>query len=299
MLAFLWGPLILAASAILSGCRDDSLPAPSGTPPDTGALPSRTLKTQPEESAPPPPAKPFEPCPPEMAKVDAVCVDRYESHLTVNGQPFPHNWRPAPGLLYNAASAMGFLPQAYINREESAFACRNAGKRLCSLEEWLHACKGRSNRLYSYGNEEEAKRCNKGKPHLLAMLFQDVDPMTWGYDTHFNNPLLNLMPDFLAKTADYRGCVSDYGIFDMIGNLHEWVSTRVSRDLPRRIHLNQALTKKLNNNLGNGIFMGGFYSTTSEHGSGCEFITIGHEATYHDYSTGFRCCKDAAVENVQ
>jgi len=45
-------------------------------------------------------------------------------------------------------------------------------------------------------------------------------------------------------------------------------------------------------NVGKGVFMGGFFSTTNEHGSGCEFVTMAHEPKYHDYSTGFRCCKD-------
>jgi len=45
---------------------------------------------------------------------------------------------------------------------------------------------------------------------------------------------------------------------------------------------------------GHGIFMGGFFSTKSQHGAGCRFITIGHDPTYHDYSTGFRCCLGAA-----
>jgi sulfatase modifying factor 1 len=48
--------------------------------------------------------------------------------------------------------------------------------------------------------------------------------------------------------------------------------------------------------VGNATFMGGFYSTSGEHGPGCLFTTIAHEAAYHDYSTGFRCCKDASHE---
>jgi len=43
--------------------------------------------------------------------------------------------------------------------------------------------------------------------------------------------------------------------------------------------------------VGNGIFMGGFYSTTGELGPGCLFTTVAHDAGYHDYSTGFRCCR--------
>jgi hypothetical protein len=75
----------------------------------------------------------------------------------------------------------------------------------------------------------------------------------------------------------------------MVGNLHEWVSDPVTRDfiaqfaqeMPRQWQPVQS---------GNGIFMGGFYSTTNEHGAGCAYTTVAHEPTYHDYSTGFRCC---------
>ena len=45
--------------------------------------------------------------------------------------------------------------------------------------------------------------------------------------------------------------------------------------------------------VGNGVFMGGFYSTRGELGPGCSFTTVAHDAHYHDYSTGFRCCRDA------
>ena len=40
--------------------------------------------------------------------------------------------------------------------------------------------------------------------------------------------------------------------------------------------------------------MGGFYSTANQHGAGCYYTTIAHEPSYHDYSTGFRCCMDAS-----
>jgi formylglycine-generating enzyme required for sulfatase activity len=80
----------------------------------------------------------------------------------------------------------------------------------------------------------------------------------------------------------------------MVGNLHEWVSDTVDRRLPLKLPLRDDIRDKIRVNTGNGIFMGGFYSTTSEHGRGCAFVTIAHEPKYHDYSTGFRCCRDAA-----
>ena len=33
------------------------------------------------------------------------------------------------------------------------------------------------------------------------------------------------------------------------------------------------------------------YLDTHKHGDGCDYVTTAHAPKYHDYSTGFRCCK--------
>jgi formylglycine-generating enzyme required for sulfatase activity len=233
------------------------------------------------------------PCSSEMAQIDGFCIDRHEAHLSVDGKPHPHNQRPPEGAKYVAVSAESNYPQAYVSREEAETACRNAGKRLCSLEEWMKACTGVRKSIYPYGNIEAPGKCNTRKPHLLTLFFKDEGPASWRYDAHFNSPDLNVQPGFLAKTGDYSECKSGYGVSDMVGNLHEWVSDNVSFAVQRFVQVVEPVRKKLGKNAGNGIFMGGFYSTGGEHGYGCHFITIGHEPTYHDYSTGFRCCRDA------
>jgi hypothetical protein len=45
---------------------------------------------------------------------------------------------------------------------------------------------------------------------------------------------------------------------------------------------------------GHGRFRGGFYGDAETNGHGCNYVTGAHEPTYHDYSTGFRCCADLA-----
>jgi sulfatase modifying factor 1 len=57
----------------------------------------------------------------------------------------------------------------------------------------------------------------------------------------------------------------------MVGNLHEWTNDP------------------------NGTFQGGYYLDTHQNGDGCGYRTTAHEFTYHDYSTGFRCCADAVA----
>lgn len=226
----------------------------------------------------------------------SACVDRYEAFLvTVNegeGETlWPHHQRPRASVAYAARSAAGFVPQAYINRNEAEAACGLAGKRLCSLPEWQRACQGSKPLLFPYGRAYQKGSCNSGKAHLLSMFF-GTDGRAWKYEEHFNSPRLDQQPGFLAKAGEYAACASDEGTHDMVGNLHEWVADRVDRVPfdPARVTI--APRRRPLTRLGNGIFMGGFFSTTDEHGAGCTFITTAHEPAYHDYSVGFRCCRD-------
>jgi len=293
MLSLFLLPAVLLATVVLSGCGGDNSSSESA---EAGQSPGDAPSFEPSNRLPYPVTALSHaraaPCPEEMAQVGDACVDRYEAHLIVDQKVHPPSHRPPRETPFKAGAAPNLFPQAYISKTEAADACRRSQKRLCTLAEWLRACKGSQGFLYSYGKEEEKGRCNHGKPHLMMQLFKDKPTIAWTYED-FNDPALNEMPGFLGKSAEYFGCANDYGIFDMVGNLHEWVSDVVDSGLPNRIHLNKALTKKYKENLGFGIFMGGFYSTNHEHGSGCEFITIGHEEKYHDYSTGFRCCQDA------
>jgi len=234
-------------------------------------------------------------CPPEMARMGRYCVDRWEAHLVALGPdgvdtPWTHVDRPDQGLRYAARSGPGFFPQAYISRTESSKACEMAGKRLCSRSEWMRACRGKRGSRYPYGDKGQRGACNNGKPHLMSRFFGD-NPRRWSYEG-FNDKRLDLEPDFLAKTGSYEACHTDESVYDMVGNLHEWVSDTIGPDIEQVLERDQVDRNKQPWAVGNGIFMGGFFSTTVEHGPGCAFTTIAHEPDYHDYSTGFRCCMD-------
>jgi sulfatase modifying factor 1 len=236
-------------------------------------------------------------CSSEMARIGRFCVDRWEAHLVTLGpsgaeQIHAHNERPLAAERYQARSAAGVLPQAYISRVESEAACRNAGKRLCTFDEWRRACRGKRGYRYPYGWRFEKERCNVGKPHLLPQFF-GADPGRWKYDDHFNSPLLDAEPGYLARSAEYARCGNEEGVLDMVGNLHEWVSGTVTDDFMERLERDDVERNKQPWHLGNGIFLGGFFSTLSEHGPGCLFATVAHEPRYHDYSTGVRCCAAA------
>ena len=236
------------------------------------------------------------PCPKYMAAIGEACIDRYENHLLVRGasgalEPYPHFQRPTPGLQFVAASRPGVKPQGYISRVEAEAACEAADKRLCSVTEWYRACRGDPPSTYGYGMHFEPGRCNVGKLHLLSRLY-GTNPGLWRYEEHFNDPKLLQEPGFLADTGHYGQCMSSTGAYDQVGNLHEWVADTAGPSLASKIPMLDVLRRTLHRHRGKGIFMGGFFSTTSEHGRGCGFVTVAHEVKYHDYSTGFRCCRD-------
>jgi len=97
-----------------------------------------------------------------------------------------------------------------------------------------------------------------------------VDPGVWA---RLNDPGLGQVEGSLAKTGEHGECVNGFGVFDMVGNLHEWVATD-----PAAVH---------------GTFAGGYYLDTTINGDGCLYRTQAHAHDYHDYSTGFRCCGTA------
>ena len=92
------------------------------------------------------------------------------------------------------------------------------------------------------------------------------------HETQMNDPRLNQLPGTLARAGAHARCRNRYGVFDIVGNLHEWV---------------EATTRG-----GHGVFRGGYYVDVHVNGSGCDYATRAHNPSYHDYSIGFRCCAD-------
>jgi sulfatase modifying factor 1 len=208
----------------------------------------------------------------------AYCIDRWEAYvveLDAQGLEHPHSpYAVVDGLNVRAKSAPGVVPQGYISQVQATLACGNAGKRLCSADEFHLACEGPdATNWYPYGGETHiAGYCNEGKGSMVPVYYGS-DPQTWTY-ADFNDPRLNQIDGGLAPTASYPHCESPAGLFDCVGNLHEWGSDPADAN-------------------GHGRFRGGFYGDAEINGHGCLYVTSAHELAYHDYSTGFRCCADA------
>jgi len=218
-------------------------------------------------------------CPPAMARVDdgkgAFCIDRWEASLVdvlpgggPGGRVAQHSpFAPVAGAKVRAVTSLGVVPQGYISGTEAGAACRAAGKRLCTASEWQRACMGKNPTKYPYGDDEVAGRCNGDgtRRHPILELFGSGD--AFGDAAKMNDPRINQLPGTLSRTGARARCKNSYGVYDMVGNLHEWI------DDPA------------------GEFRGGYYMDTHKNGDGCLYRTTAHDVGYHDYSTGFRCCK--------
>ncbi|WP_437593682.1 hypothetical protein [Sorangium sp. So ce1000] len=280
-----------------AGAADAGAGAVEVAPPLVGAPP------RPRALAPP--AEPR--CPPEMVRVARrFCVDRYEAvlldketglelsafyppsrqaaasvervwskmRLQLGDEdarrmdlPLLPGWQKQREFEPRAVSRRGVLPQGYTTGAQAELACRNAGKRLCSLEEWRTACRGERDEQFPYGPTYADGRCNVFREgHPAAVLHRD---MTLGH----SDPRLNLVrvagAPLLRRTGETATCASaweDDAVSDMVGNLDEWI------DDP------------------DGTFVGGFYARATR--EGCMARVASHDFTYFDYSTGVRCCAD-------
>jgi hypothetical protein len=220
-----------------------------------------------------PAPKPAGKCPPEMALVAGrFCVDRWEGTIVLrepNGTETPHSpyVPPPPDRVAVARSVAGVVPQAYISARQAEEACRAAGKRLCQPVEWRVACGGSEGTAFPYGPTRAPGKCHDSGASPMLAFHAATMKRGWG-PTELNDPRNNQLEGTVAKTGAFPDCVTDLGVHDMVGNLHEWTADP------------------------NGTFQGGYWLDTAQHGDGCAYRTIAHGFGYKDYSTGFRCCAD-------
>lgn len=265
-------------------------------------------------------------CPNDMAIVNGTfCIDRYEASLVESRAegdeaPFPHYLSP-DGKAVRAVSVKGAIPQTFISEVQASAACEQSGKRLCKWAEWKSACGGSTRTTFPYGATRSANVCHDSGRNPVATVFPemwaaslkqakaaaqkknaskpkkkrttkktlaakkkgttlrapaskkptDVSQEVW---TKLNDPRLGQVEGAIAPAGTHEQCVNDFGVFDMVGNVHEWVATDLS--------------------LEHGTFAGGYFLDTSINGEGCNYATRAHAHDYHDYSTGFRCCRDVS-----
>ena len=145
-------------------------------------------------------------CPADMVKVGSVCVDKYEASVwenpdgtgtqygaTADDYPCADTGNDCKDKMY-AVSRAGETPSASITWFQAQQACGNVGKRLLSNAEWQAAAAGTPDPGGNPGEEE--CNTNSGEP---------------------------------VSTGSRANCVSVWEVFDMVGNVAEWVEDWVPR----------------------------------------------------------------------
>ncbi|WP_437548243.1 hypothetical protein WME97_49165 [Sorangium sp. So ce367] len=181
--------------------------------------------------------------------------------------PLLASWQRGRAIAALARSRSGVRPSGYVTGLVAESACAAAGKRLCSVEEFVTACRGEDDTLYPYGDTFEEGACNVYRPaHPAALLHGNA---SIGHLDPRLNRVRSAREPLLRETGGSPRCRSRWGsdaVYDLVGNLDEWV------------------------NEPGGAFAGGFYARSTR--AGCEALITAHPRSYLDYSTGVRCCQD-------
>ncbi len=199
---------------------------------------------------------------PSIAGKPAYCIDRFEA--TADDANALGNTDQAAGgangdgtTLAMAQSRRFERPMRGVSWWQAKALCRNAGKRLCTNDEWITACRGASDSTYPYGESFEPHTCNgyaAGREDVV-----EAGAMIQPEQTE--NGV------FIAA-----GCVTEHGAYDMSGNLWEWNATAYLADARRGL-------------------AGGSYASNKV---GLRCVTNDSHAVPGEVDTtyGFRCCND-------
>ena len=164
---------------------------------------------------------------------------------------------------FEAPNIRGEKPFVMKSFKSAKKWCGARKKRVCTEEEWEMACEGEEHRPLAYGWHVDATLCNSNKqwrPFDVKKLYSDGDDADKEVERLWQG----------APSGAYQTCVSPFGVYDMMGNVEEWVAARATRKFP-------------------GALMGGFWAKPW---TGCRGTNDAHEPSFTFYETGFRCCAD-------
>jgi sulfatase modifying factor 1 len=199
----------------------------------------------------------------------AVCVDRYE---------WPNRKGVRPAVAMTAVQSLWDREREDDSHNAEAL-CASVGKRLCRMEEWVSACKGKGGTDYPFGRRlAERKPAPEDAPCNYAQTYRERKDVL---------KVFRRDPEYLdwldqSDPSGTRGCVSGSGAEDMMGNVEEWIRC------PRWMSYSGANCVGEPGNETCYCLAGRYWSAPVK----CHEVISGHSPEWHDYETGFRCCSD-------
>jgi sulfatase modifying factor 1 len=163
--------------------------------------------------------------------------------------------------IFEAPNVRSARPIVMRSGVEAAEWCGRRDKRLCSEGEWEAACEGDELRPWVYGWTASGAACNSGKTWRA---FDEAALASGGARAQAEATRL-----WQGEPSGSRPqCVSQDGVYDLVGNVEEWVSSRPGRRWPSAL-------------------MGGFWAKPW---TGCRGTNDAHDPSFTFYEVGFRCC---------
>lgn len=166
---------------------------------------------------------------------------------------------------YEYPNKEGERPVVMKSWRDAERTCKAEGKRLCGDSEWTLACEGQERLAYPYGNKRDSMACNIDKAHPdvneRALASADPSKRQAEVDRLWQGEASGARPQ----------CKSPYGVYDMTGNVDEWVVNESG-------HPYQSASK------------GGYWGPVRDR---CRPKTTAHGEEFAFYQLGFRCCGDS------
>jgi len=144
---------------------------------------------------------------------------------------------------YEAPNVAGKPPMVAQSAEDGASWCKARGKRLCAEWEWEWACN------------------NAGEPCNNDKMWLEWDRKTVGTPSEIQRLWQG------SPSGAYPECRTPSGIYDLRGNVEEWVVSEPGRDWSYGLK-------------------GGWWAKVTP----CHKTNDAHEPSFRFYQTGFRCC---------
>lgn len=171
---------------------------------------------------------------------------------------------------YEWPNQKGELPALLMSWVDAKKMCEEKGKRLCREAEFNFACEGEEMLPYTYGYVRDPEACNIDKA------YRKRKKKLAKYERCMKRPdckaeLARL--DQRVPTGSMPRCVSPFGVYDLNGNINEWVE-RPKQERPNRSGLK-----------------GGWWGPVRGR---CRPTVGFHKEDDYGYEEGFRCCQDAA-----